>query len=130
MNFLLKQFCFIAAFLVLTWSQALYAAPSSKNVLKEICSGSCSGNFARIIPWSKPNGSIQFYEFFGDRQNCSHPPVIIYDSQGKVKLNLPEHPINPNNKKEFAQDQKLDKKHKMLLRDLKETKPVFCVNVK
>lgn len=102
-----------------------WANSSSQKVIKKICSGTCSGTLANVATLVNSRGAVKYYHFTGSLQSCSHPPSVIYDLKGNVVASMAEHPVNSSDQ---AQSEAI-KKWQGFLKDLTETKMVFCGDV-
>ncbi len=106
-------------------AQTCWGEPSSTDILKKICSGSCSGTMANVAVLADKNGTVKYYRFTGSLQSCSHPPSVIYDLKGKVVTSMSEHPVNPIDQVQT----KTIKKWQSFLKDLTETKMMWCGDI-
>jgi hypothetical protein len=102
---------------------------ASDPILQKVCAGSCAGALAKVTPWYNSIGKIDYYEFFGDLRSCPHPPLILYDSQGRETLTIPSQPLDPNSKEMTEQFKTLHQKRKELLRGHTPGKAIFCSEV-
>lgn len=103
--------------------------PASHPTLQKVCAGSCAGGMAKVTPWCDSTGKIGYYEFSGDLRSCSHPPLILYDSQGREALTIPNRPLDPNNKEMAETFKKLHQKREELLTGHTPSKTIFCSEV-
>lgn len=91
-------------------------------ILKKICSGSCSGSMASIRVLADKQGRVKYYRFNGSLQSCSHPPSTLYDVKGNSVMTMAEHPVDPKN---FVQAKAIQKWQR-LQKDLTEMKIIWC----
>lgn len=103
--------------------------PAPDFVLQKVCAGSCVGAMARVTRWYDSTGKIGYYEFSGDLRNCSHPPLILYDSKGREALTIPNQHLDPNNKVMTENFKKLHQKREELLKGHAPSKATFCSDV-
>ncbi len=103
--------------------------PALDPILQKICTLSCAGGLASVTPWYDSTGKIGYYEFSGDLRNCSHPPLILYDSKGREALTIPNQPFDPRKKETIEEFKKLHQKRKELLKGHTQSKAIFCSEV-
>lgn len=122
-----KQPLFLTVLLWVVFNAQLGLADAQSNseVLKKICSGSCSGFGAGIKLLADKKGVVQYYRFDGSIRDCSHPPSVIYDLKGNIVSAMGSNPVDPKNP---AQAKKITEWQR-LQKDLTESKIIWCESV-
>lgn len=112
MNLFTKNGIIIFLVFLLSWAGDSQSAPDP--ILQKLCTGSCAGAMAKVTPWLNSTGKIGYYEFSGDLRNCSHPPLILYDSKGREALTIPNQPLDASNEEMVEKFKKLHQKREEL----------------
>lgn len=62
--------------------------------IKAICAKApCAGRFSRIEVWRNDAGRVGVYAHFGDIDQCSHPPLVYFDRDGRELGGIGEKPV-------------------------------------
>jgi len=99
--------------------------PITNPVLKRVCSSGCSGKLARVTVWRDANGDVGRYQYHGDINTCSSPPMYYFDAQGNMSQTVPLVPVAPGS----PEAQRFQKMREGQLAGLTKAETIFCHRV-